>query len=83
MTPHVIYDETNLIEASDELKTRLKYLHKYLTNFLEVSQAPRHPELPHVIPSVARDLLFLNRDRQGADLQSVWSARSVHLHSDF
>ena len=33
MTPHVIYDETNLIEASDELKTRLKYLHKYLTNF--------------------------------------------------
>jgi general secretion pathway protein D len=30
MTPHVIYDETNLIEASDELKNRLKNLRRYL-----------------------------------------------------
>jgi len=28
MTPHVIYDETGLIEASDELKARLKDLRK-------------------------------------------------------
>ena len=28
MTPHVIYDETNLIEASDELKARVKLLRK-------------------------------------------------------
>jgi hypothetical protein len=28
MTPHVIYDETNLIEASDELKGRVKLLRK-------------------------------------------------------
>ncbi len=32
MTPHVIYDETNLIEASDELKTRLKNLRRYIRN---------------------------------------------------
>lgn len=30
MTPHVIYDETNLLEASDELKARIKYLRKYV-----------------------------------------------------
>jgi general secretion pathway protein D len=30
MTPHVIYDETNLIEASDELVNRLKKLRKYI-----------------------------------------------------
>ena len=28
MTPHVIYDETNLVEASDELKARVKLLRK-------------------------------------------------------
>ena len=28
MTPHVIYDETDLIEASDELKARVKMLQK-------------------------------------------------------
>ena len=28
MTPHVIFDETNLIEASDELKARVKMLRK-------------------------------------------------------
>ncbi len=32
MTPHVIYDETNLMEASDELKTRVKLLRKYIRN---------------------------------------------------
>ena len=30
MTPHVIYDETNLMEASDELKARVKKLRKYI-----------------------------------------------------
>jgi general secretion pathway protein D len=30
MTPHVIYDETNLIEASDELKGRIKLLKRYI-----------------------------------------------------
>jgi general secretion pathway protein D len=30
MTPHVIYDETNLIEASDELKARVRMLRKYI-----------------------------------------------------
>ncbi len=30
MTPHVIYDETNLVEASDELVGRVKKLRKYL-----------------------------------------------------
>ncbi len=30
MTPHVIYDETSLIEASDELKNRVKLLKKYV-----------------------------------------------------
>ncbi len=30
MTPHVIYDTTDLIEASDELKMRIKYLKKYI-----------------------------------------------------
>jgi general secretion pathway protein D len=30
MTPHVIYDETNLIEASDELKDRIKLLKRYV-----------------------------------------------------
>ena len=30
MTPHVIYDETSLMEASDELKSRLKKLRKYI-----------------------------------------------------
>jgi general secretion pathway protein D len=30
MTPHVIYDETSLIEASDELKNRVKLLKKYI-----------------------------------------------------
>jgi hypothetical protein len=30
MTPHVIYDETNLIEASDELKDRVKLLKRYV-----------------------------------------------------
>jgi general secretion pathway protein D len=30
MTPHVIYDTTDLIEASDELKARIKYLKKYV-----------------------------------------------------
>jgi hypothetical protein len=28
MTPHVIYDETSLIEASDELKNRVKLLRR-------------------------------------------------------
>ena len=28
MTPHIIYDETGLIEASDELKARVKMLKK-------------------------------------------------------
>jgi general secretion pathway protein D len=32
MTPHVIYDETNLIEASDELKARVKLLRKMVRN---------------------------------------------------
>src|SRR5258706_4950318 len=32
MSPHVIYDETNLLEASDELKARIKYLRKYVKN---------------------------------------------------
>jgi general secretion pathway protein D len=32
MTPHVIYDETNLIEASDELKARVKLLRKMIRN---------------------------------------------------
>ena len=30
MTPHVILDETNLIEASDELKARVKMLRRYI-----------------------------------------------------
>jgi general secretion pathway protein D len=30
MTPHVILDETNLIEASDELKGRVKMLRRYI-----------------------------------------------------
>jgi len=30
MTPHVIYDETNLIEASDELKSRVKMMRKMI-----------------------------------------------------
>jgi general secretion pathway protein D len=30
MTPHVILDETNLIEASDELKSQVKMLRKYI-----------------------------------------------------
>jgi general secretion pathway protein D len=30
MTPHVIYDNTDLLEASDELKGRLKKLRKYV-----------------------------------------------------
>jgi general secretion pathway protein D len=30
MTPHVIFDETNLIEASDELKSRVKQLRKMI-----------------------------------------------------
>ncbi len=30
MTPHVIYDESSLIEASDELKARVKMLRKYI-----------------------------------------------------
>lgn len=32
MTPHVIYDETGLIEASDELKTRVKLLRRQIRN---------------------------------------------------
>ncbi|HWZ34144.1 MAG TPA: hypothetical protein VNX18_22555, partial [Bryobacteraceae bacterium] len=32
MTPHVIYDETSLLEASDELKTRVKLLKKTIRN---------------------------------------------------
>ena len=32
MTPHVIYDETGLIEASDELKGRVKLLRKAIRN---------------------------------------------------
>ena len=30
MTPHVIYDTTDLLEASDELKMRIKKLKKYV-----------------------------------------------------
>ncbi len=30
MTPHVIYDETGLIEASDELKSRVKLLRRHI-----------------------------------------------------
>ena len=30
MTPHVIYDETNLYEASDELKSRVKAMRKLI-----------------------------------------------------
>lgn len=33
MTPHVIYDETNLLEASDELKGRIKLLRKYVKDY--------------------------------------------------
>jgi general secretion pathway protein D len=32
MTPHVIWDETTLIEASDELKTRVQLLKKMVKN---------------------------------------------------
>jgi general secretion pathway protein D len=32
MTPHVIWDETSLIEASDELKTRVHLLKKMVKN---------------------------------------------------
>ena len=31
MTPHVIYDTNDLLEASQELKTRVKKLRKYIT----------------------------------------------------
>jgi hypothetical protein len=31
MTPHVIYDNNDLQEASDELKSRIKKLKKYVT----------------------------------------------------
>jgi hypothetical protein len=31
MTPHVIYDINDLLEASQELKTRLRKLRKYIT----------------------------------------------------
>jgi general secretion pathway protein D len=31
MTPHVIYDTSDLLEASQELKTRLRKLRKYIT----------------------------------------------------
>jgi hypothetical protein len=30
MTPHVIYDETNLMEASEELKGRIRLLKRYV-----------------------------------------------------
>ena len=30
MTPHVIYDETNLYDASDELKARVKAMRKLI-----------------------------------------------------
>jgi hypothetical protein len=30
MTPHIIYDEADLIEASDELAARVKKLRKYV-----------------------------------------------------
>jgi len=30
MTPHVIYDETNLLEASDELKARVRAMRKLI-----------------------------------------------------
>ena len=30
MTPHVIYDTTDLLEASDELKAKVKKLQKYI-----------------------------------------------------
>ena len=30
MTPHVIYDETNLLEASDELKARVRSMRKLI-----------------------------------------------------
>jgi hypothetical protein len=32
MTPHVIWDETSLIEASDELKARVNMLKKMVKN---------------------------------------------------
>ena len=31
MTPHVIYDTNDLLEASQELKTRVRKLRKYIT----------------------------------------------------
>jgi general secretion pathway protein D len=31
MTPHVIYDTSNLLEASEELKGRVRKLRKYIT----------------------------------------------------
>jgi general secretion pathway protein D len=30
MTPHVIYDNTDLLEASEQLKTRMKRLRRYV-----------------------------------------------------
>jgi hypothetical protein len=30
MTPHVIYDTNDLLEASDELILKVKKLHKYI-----------------------------------------------------
>ena len=32
MTPHVIYDTNDLIEASEELKGRIKKLRRYIKN---------------------------------------------------
>ena len=31
MTPHVIYDTTDLVEASEELKLRMRKLRNYVT----------------------------------------------------
>ena len=48
MTPHVIFDETNLIEASDELKARVKMLRRYIRG--DVRQTVYRRVLFHPVP---------------------------------
>ncbi len=33
MTPHVIYDTTDLVEASDELRLRMRQLRKMIAQY--------------------------------------------------